>query len=242
MAGPVALAGSGEFLPAMADVDRVLLDGRPPRAAFLPTAAAPEGEARVRYWVELGRRHYEGLGVDAVPVPVSTRDDADDPTLAALVEGAGLIYLSGGNPHYLASTLRGSLVWRAITDAWQNGTALAGCSAGAMALTAGAPGGPLAPPGLDVADGKANGLGSVGGLAVIPHFDMIDRWRPGAEAAFARWCPADCALVGIDEDTAIVRMESDQPWSVAGAGSAWLLGGQNPSPHRAGDQLVLAGE
>ena len=41
--GPIALVGSGEFLPVMEDVDRGLLAGRPPRAAFLPTAAGEEG-------------------------------------------------------------------------------------------------------------------------------------------------------------------------------------------------------
>ncbi|HLX88221.1 MAG TPA: hypothetical protein VKR22_07185, partial [Acidimicrobiales bacterium] len=48
--GPVALAGSGEFLPVMEPVDRALLAGRPQRAAFLPTAAALEGDERTAYW------------------------------------------------------------------------------------------------------------------------------------------------------------------------------------------------
>ena len=82
--GLVALAGSGEFLPVMEPVDRSLLQGRPQRAAFLPTAAALEGDERTAYWLDLGTRHYAGMGVEPVPVPVRTRDDADDPALAGL--------------------------------------------------------------------------------------------------------------------------------------------------------------
>ena len=57
--GPIALVGSGEFLPQMEEVDRYLLAGRPPRAAFLPTAAGQEGPASVSRWLALGREHYE---------------------------------------------------------------------------------------------------------------------------------------------------------------------------------------
>src|ERR1700749_4873821 len=64
-----------------------------------------------------------------------TRDEAGSADLAALIDGAGLIYLSGGNPQFLARTLRGTRVWAAIEAAWRSGAALAGCSAGAIALT-----------------------------------------------------------------------------------------------------------
>ncbi|MGH9042399.1 MAG: Type 1 glutamine amidotransferase-like domain-containing protein, partial [Acidimicrobiia bacterium] len=113
-AGPVALVGSGEFTPAMAAVDRLLLRGRPPRAVFLPTAAGQEGAERIGYWVRLGRTHYEDLGVEPVPLLVLDRASADDPELAAEVEGAGLVYLSGGDPAYLAATLAGTRVGDAI--------------------------------------------------------------------------------------------------------------------------------
>ena len=81
-----------------------------------------------------------------VVVPVVDRISADDPELAGLVAGAGLVYLSGGNPPFLASTLRGTRVWAAIEDAWRAGAALAGCSAGAMALTGAGAGHPAPVP------------------------------------------------------------------------------------------------
>src|SRR5258708_36610425 len=132
--GRLALGGSGESPPVMGDVARGLRDGRPQRAVFLPTAAAPEGEARLRSWVDRGEAHYRRIGVEPVPLRVRNRSDAEDQGLAAAVEGAGLVYLSGGNPAFLADTLRGSAVGQAIGRAWRAGAAVAGCSAGAVAM------------------------------------------------------------------------------------------------------------
>jgi len=168
--GPgLALVGSGEFLPVMAPVDAAMLQGRAPRAVFLPTAAALDGADRVQYWIDLGTRHYESLGVEAVPVRVLDRSHADDPGLASLVEGAGLVYLSGGNPGYLAATLRGTRVWAAILAAVGAGAALGGCSAGAMAMGAIAP--DTARRELHGDRAMGPGLGVVPHVAVIPHFD-----------------------------------------------------------------------
>jgi cyanophycinase-like exopeptidase len=243
--GPVALVGSGEFLPVMAPVDAELLAGRPRRAAYLPTASALEGDERFDYWVELGRAHFESLDVEPVVVAVRGRDDADDPAMARLVEGAGLVYLSGGDPHHLATTLRGTVVWAAVLGAWRSGAALAGCSAGAMALSAGAPPdlapgrrGPTlgrADAGADTGDGA--GLGVVPPLAVIPHFDQVERWRPGAERWFAAWQPAGTTLVGIDEDTALVHDAGR--WRVRGRRSVWVLEAGRRRAHRAGEELDL---
>src|SRR2546426_2259468 len=123
--GPLALVGSGEFLPVMEAIDAGLLAGRPPRLVFLPTAAAQEGAERVDYWVELATKHCRRLGVEAVPLLALDRAGADDPDLAGQIAGAGLVYLSGGNPGYLAETLRGSLMFDAIVAACRDGAALA---------------------------------------------------------------------------------------------------------------------
>src|SRR5438067_6739197 len=53
MPGPVALVGSGEYLPVMLETERLLLQGRPPRYVQIPTAAAPEGEESLDRWVTL---------------------------------------------------------------------------------------------------------------------------------------------------------------------------------------------
>ena len=137
--GPLALVGSGEYLPQMAEIEGGLIAGRPPRYVQLATASVPDGPPVVERWHDLGRAQAERLGVEAVTLDVNDRHDAEDASIAAQVEGAGLVYLSGGHPAYLAETLRGTLVWDAIVAAWRAGSALAGCSAGAMAFSSWVP-------------------------------------------------------------------------------------------------------
>ena len=137
--GPLALVGSGEYLPQMAEIEGGLIAGRPPRYVQLATAAVPDGLPVVERWHNLGRAQADRLGVEAVILEVNERQDADDPVIAAQVDGAGLVYLSGGHPAFLAETLRGTLVWEAIVSAWRAGAALAGCSAGAMAFSSWVP-------------------------------------------------------------------------------------------------------
>lgn len=211
--GPFALVGSGEFLEVMEPVDRALLAGRPPRAVFLPTASALEGPDRVGYWLRLGTEHFSRLGVEPVPLEVLERADAERPDFAAAVQGAGLIYLSGGSPSYLADTLRETVVFSAIVAAHAGGAALAGCSAGAMALGA-------------VADDVRNsrpcpGLGLLPQLVVLPHFDRIERWFPGVVEERRRGLAEGRWLVGIDEETALVGGPS--AWTVRGRGQVWVV-------------------
>ncbi|MDX6216347.1 MAG: cyanophycinase [Frankiales bacterium] len=229
MAGPVALVGSGEYLPVMLETERLLLEGRPPRYVQVPTAAAPEGEGSLDRWIALGVEQAGRLGVEAVPVVARDRAEADEAALAAQVAGAGLVYLSGGNPPYLASTLRGTALWQAIHDAWQGGAALAGCSAGAMALTS------WVPDFRHPARGADRGLGVVD-LRVIPHFDRISGWMPDLVGRYLT--RATGPVVGIDEDTALVRFDED--WVVHGRQSVWLLTSEGRTEHRAGDVLRVA--
>ncbi|MCA1710280.1 MAG: Type 1 glutamine amidotransferase-like domain-containing protein [Actinobacteria bacterium] len=230
MSGPLALVGSGEYLPVMAEVERALLAGRLPRYVQLPTAAAPEGERSLARWVALGREQAERLGVEAVPVVVRDRDEADDPELAALVEGAGLVYLSGGSPTFLASTLRGTAVAAAIEAAWRGGAALAGCSAGAMALTDWVP--ELRRPGRTV-----DGLGLVPRLRVIPHFDRFVGWMPDLVGRYLARAPEGVAVVGVDEDTALVW--DGAAWTVRGRQHVWVLERDGRTGFADGEQVPL---
>ena len=234
MPGPVALVGSGEYLPVMAGVEGALLKGRPPRYVQVPTAAGQEGPESVGRWVRLGVEQARRLGVEAVPVPALDRAAADDPAVAAPIEGAGLVYLSGGSPAYLAETLRDTGVWAAIVSAWRAGAALAGCSAGAMALAEWiadirAPGSAPRP-----------GLGVVPGMLVIPHFDRFRRWTGSSPEAAAARLPEGVVLVGIDEETAMVSDGHDlRRWMVEGRQAVWVFGPDGGSAHRAGREIVL---
>ena len=229
-AGPIALVGSGEYLPVMTDIEAALIAGRAPRYVQLATAAVPDGLAVVERWHRLGVEQAERIGVTPVIVPVATREDANNADLAKLVEGAGLIYLSGGNPNFLAETLRDTAVWSAIIEAWSAGAALAGCSAGAMVMAAWVP--TIRHP----REGGTPGLGLLGHLRVIPHFDAVFARVPDIAARFLVGHDEAVTVVGVDEDTAIVG--GPEEWTVQGRSSAWILRGAQREEFRAGDVLV----
>jgi len=215
VAGPIALVGSGEFLEAMRAVDEQLLAGRRRVVAVLATAAAEEGPARVAYWFDLARAHYAELEAEVLALPVLERADAERADLASLLHGAGLVYLSGGNPGYLAATLRSSACWEAICAAHRAGAALAGCSAGAMALGAVAP---------DVrrASRVEPGLGLLPTLAVVPHFDHPSGFAERLLGRVRAASGPEVHVVGIEEETALVG--GPHRFAVAGRGAAWVIG------------------
>ena len=179
--GPLALVGSGEYLPEMLEVESSLIKGRAPRYVQLATAAYNDGPSVVEHWHQLGAAQAQRIGVEAVAVPVGTHEDANNADLAALIEGAGLIYLSGGDPHYLANTLRDTLVWSAIERNWRGGAALAGCSAGAMAI------GSWIPSIRHPRSAATAGLGLLSHVGLLPHFDAFAARVPDISRAL--FCP-----------------------------------------------------
>jgi cyanophycinase len=225
--------GSGEYLPVMASVEGMLLEGRPRRYVQLPTAAAPEGEKSLKYWLDLGAAQAERLGVEQVPVLVRDRAEADSAELAALIDGAGLIYLSGGSPGFLSQTLRGSRVWAAIRAAWEAGAALAGCSAGAIALTG------WVPSMRSLHRDPDPGLGLLPHLRVLPHFDKMLGWVPDLLTRAVLHPPEGTTVLGIDEDTALVDLTGGgHSWSVYGRQQVWTLGDGRRQGHAAGATLT----
>ena len=199
----LALAGSGEFLPSMADVDRELLRLTPGnRVAILPTAAGLEDPG---LWGRLGVRHFEGLGARAFHVPLHRGEDASDPLILDELAASDLFYLSGGQPDHLIDSLLGSPAWGVISGRLAAGAAIAGCSAGAMALCGWS---------LRLAVqpwGWQPGLGLLPGWAVLPHFDRA-AGRLGAIDQLLASAPPVEHLLGIDEDT--VLLWDGASWSV----------------------------
>jgi cyanophycinase-like exopeptidase len=231
--GPMALVGSGEYLPQMTEIEAGLLAGRAPRYVQLATAAVPDGPSVVERWHNLGRVQAERLGVQAVIIPVNDRANADDPALAAMVSGAGLIYLSGGNPAFLADTLRDTAVWSAIVAAWRAGAALAGCSAGAMAMTSWVPS--LRHP----RSGGTHGLALLPHMRVIPHFDFFSDKVPDILTRFLLPHDPTITVVGIDEDTALIGGPTQ--WTVQGRQSVWRLTRDHREQFVAGTSLTTPG-
>ena len=212
MPGHLLLAGGAEFSGKMAAPDRQALaaaGGSDAPVAIIPAAAAPDhnaeraGENGVRWFRSLGAERVEAL-------PLVDRASADDPVIIDRLRHARLIYLLGGFPGHLAASLRESLSWEALREAYRNGAVIAGSSAGAMVL-----GRRYYDPFQAVVE---PGLGLVGHICVIPHHATFGRqWT-----AFLRDALPTSLLMGIDEETAAMAPGADDTWQVFGKGRVVL--------------------
>jgi cyanophycinase len=240
MSGPVALVGAGEFLAPMAEFDRGLLQatGRPrPRVVILPTASAPDGEATFRVWAEMGTEHFAALGAEVEPVLVRDVEGGHDAGALQAVGEADLVYLSGGNPQHLARVLMESPLGAALAMANARGAVVAGCSAGAMAvvgLTMDFRFVPKLRIPLPFPIRWRAGLGLVGGVAVLPHYDA---WPEPFSASVALQSPRGSVVLGIDEETA--AFGRDGTWQVHGRGRVTVWRGRHRERFRKGDAFRI---
>jgi len=231
--GRLALVGSGEYTPQMRSAEAALLAAGPShRYVQLATAAGRESASRITYWEELGANQAAQLGAEHVGLPVYTREDAMNEEFAAQVAGAGLIYLSGGDPHYVAEVLLGSPVWEAIKNAWLAGSSLAGCSAGAMAMCADIPNF------RKLTSEGSQGLALVPHLRVIPHYNKFFKWIPDSAAQMFLKAPAGVTIVGVDEDT-LMQSDDQQNWTVVGKSAVHVLNGANAGKYVDGQSFIL---
>jgi cyanophycinase-like exopeptidase len=226
MNGSLALVGSGEYLPAMAEFEKSLIaDGvkNQMKAKFvqIPTAAGQESDSRLAYWQQLGQRQADLIGAHSVFLPIYTREDAYNLDYAEQIQDSALIYLSGGDPHYLANSLINTPVWSAILSNWEKGGSLAGCSAGAMVLSSQIPHFRLSK------NEPTKGLNLIPNIRVIPHFNKFFKWIPGSAAKLLLNLPEDSILIGIDELTAIVKRSGETNWKVYGQAKVHFLKGIN---------------
>ena len=224
MIGSIALVGSGEYLPAMSEFENSLIeDGKrnqkAPVFVQIPTAAGRESRDRILYWQELGRAQAESLGVEPRFLPIFDREAAHNPELVAQIKDSALIYMSGGDPHYLANTLRDTPVLDAIVENWYSGGSLAGCSAGAMVMSARIPNFRIS------RSSPTEGFNLLPDIRVIPHFNRFFKWIPDSAAKILLDTPGDSVLIGIDELTAMVRRSDDPEWQVHGEAKVHILKG-----------------
>ena len=233
--GRIALVGSGEYLPVMQEFEESLLSAGPShKYVQLATAAGQESANRLDYWERIGREQCERIGAQQIFLPVFTREDAMNELLAKEIDGAGLIYLSGGDPHYLAQTLFDTPVWRAIEANWRAGSSLAGCSAGAMAM------GPDIPNFRKMRSEGSQGLGLIPNIRTIPHYDKFFKWIPDSAAELFLKAPPGISIVGIDEETAIYSDDVEN-WTVHGVASAHVLSKDHSAKYVGGDSFKVSG-
>jgi len=234
MNGSLALVGSGEYLPAMAEFEKSLVqdgvkNGKETRYLQIPTAASRESADRLSYWKELGLRQAQAIGVQETYLPIYTREDAFNQKYVDQVANSALMYMSGGDPHHLAEVLIDTPLWSAIIENWKTGASLAGCSAGAMVLSAHIPNFRL------LKKTATQGLNLLPEIRVIPHFNKFFKWIPESAAKVLLHVPDDSILIGVDELTAIVKRSGDTEWVVVGEAKVHVLKGLP-------DQQLLDGE
>jgi cyanophycinase len=226
--GLLALVGGDEFNPGNEEQDRLLAAAARPGPAFvLPTAAARQEPDRS---VAHATQWFTQFGLELQELPVLKRRDAESAGLAERAREGGFFYLVGGDPGLVAQVLRGSAVWQSIFQAWQAGAALAGSSAGAMALCSHTLVRATWPNRFNRR--PIDALGLLPKTAVLPHFDTFGhRWVESAQAA-----APGMTLVGIDERSAAVWMKDE--WRAAGPGSVTVIKGSKTA-HFASGSTVL---
>ena len=239
MNGSLALVGSGEYLPAMANFEKTLIDdgvknGKRPIYIQIPTAAGKESSDRLEYWKQLGKAQAERLNVDSIFLPIFTRDDAHNPEFSTLIKDSSLMYMSGGDPHYLAETLMGTPLWSAIEENWRTGASLAGCSAGAMVLSSHIPNFRL------LKKAPTAGLNLLPEIRVIPHFNKFFKWIPESAAKVLLHGPDDSILIGVDELTAVVKRSGNDHWEVVGEALVHVLKGMPDQQLRDGEIITFS--
>ena len=238
MNGSLALVGSGEYLPAMADFEKSLVhdgvkNGKEARYVQIPTAAGRESTDRLEYWKQLGLTQAKAIGVEATYLPIYTREDAFNQKYVDAVANSALMYMSGGDPHHLAEVLIDTPLWSAIVENWKTGASLAGCSAGAMVLSAHIPNFRL------LKKTATQGLNLLPEIRVIPHFNKFFKWIPESAAKVLLHVPDNSILIGVDELTAIVKRSGDTEWVVVGEAKVHVLKGLPDQQLDDGERIKL---
>jgi cyanophycinase len=227
--GPLALVGGDELRPGNEPQDEVLVRAAADGPAFVLATAA--GRQRPQVAVANAIRWFASLGLEIEELPATRRSDAKDAANAARAREGRFFYLVGGDPGLVPKTLAGTPLWEAIVAAWQEGGALAGSSAGAMALGEWTlvrermPG--------DNRRRYLPALGLVPRVAVLPHFETFGhRWVESAERAAPR---SDVVLVGLDERTAALHV--DGAWRALGDGGVTVIAGRDRRRFASGEPI-----
>jgi len=219
--GPIIIIGGAEDKLR----DRVILTrfvrlagGPDAHIVVISTASSLGDEATALYrelFTQLGAGEVSGLR------PL-TRDEADDPQAAALVDQATGLFLTGGNQLRLSSVVGGTKLGAALVRANQRGAVIAGTSAGASAVSThmvafGASG----PTPKQRMVQMAAGLGVLENVVVDQHFEQ--RTRLGRLLAVVAQSPSLLGM-GLDEDTAAI-VWPDRTLEVIGRGAVTIVDG-----------------
>ena len=170
---------------------------------------------------------FRGLGVrDVRHLHVDTREEARDPERLAVLDGAAVVFFTGGNQLKLTSQLGDTPIYQRVCEIYEQGGCIAGTSAGASVVTETmlVTGDSSASPRVEDAVRMAPGFGLLPGVIVDQHF--AERGRIGRLIGAVAQNPRVLGI-GIDEDTAAV-IEGDT-FEVFGSGGIYIVDGEKVS-------------
>jgi hypothetical protein len=255
----LAIIGSGETSPTMVTVHRTLVSRlglTNPQAIVLATPYAfQENAADVsaraeRYFADsVGLRVHIAAGTSpyadpAMAPPLPGEDEEDEGRQAADIAAADWVFAGPGSPSYALAHWQAGPVAAGLRERVLAGHGIT-VLASAAAATAGrftvpvyeiykAGGAPRWLPGLDL-------LGTLGlNVAVIPHYDNAEGGRYDTRhcylgtrrlAVMERELPADAAVLGVDEHTAVLIDLRAEAIEIRGRGGVTV--------RRSGDSVVL---
>jgi cyanophycinase len=174
-------------------------------------------------WEEY-QKLFKALGVKRIEhLDVREREEALSESRADILDGASVVFFTGGDQLKITSQLGDSKVYQKIEDLLEKGGTIAGTSAGASVMSAtmliSGPGDQS--PNVNEAIRMAPGLGLLPDIIVDQHF--AERGRLGRLIAAIAQNPRYLG-VGIDEDTAIV-VHDGKSFEVVGSGAVYVLDG-----------------
>lgn len=168
------------------------------------------------------RAVFHDLGVDQVEVlDIRNRHDACDPARVETIDNAAVIFFTGGDQLRITSQMGSSPLLEKMHRMHEQGTTIAGTSAGAAAM----PETMLVRGRSDTNEitttGLAPGLGLIKGVIIDSHF--AERGRFGRLLGTVAQNPCNLGL-GIDENTAII-VGSNCVFRVYGSGGVYIMDG-----------------
>jgi len=229
--GTILLEGGAEFGGRMAEPDRRAIElagGLGAAIRIIPAAAAPDNNHQRAG--ENGRRWFTSLGAqDVAVVPLIDRRTADLPEVVAELRRARLVFMLGGFPGHLATSLAGSASWQALLEVLEANGVVGGSSAGAMVLCEHL---------YDPYQGQiTSGLGLLRNALILPHHNTVGA---GWAQQLGTSLPG-ATLIGIDERTGMINNGENGGWRVYGQGAVAIYQSGNKRTFGAGQGFPLDG-
>ena len=218
----IAITGSGEFLPSIKDVDKVLLSYiKDPYVLTLSTAAGKESKERQEYWENLSNTHFKSLNVPHKHIKAQNKEEITNDYLIYEMSKSNFLYFSGGNPQHLFNSINNKKFINELLRIKKEGI-LAGCSAGSMIM------------GERMIKGK--GLNFIKNSIIIPHYgESYYSWITNTIKILNK---GRYKLICLEKDTYFVMNESEI--KIIGKNNIHIIYKKDHQTFSDGDKLDLS--